>query len=128
MSTLEEKVADPLAYVEYDDLVLSMGVEIVDEEDCGYYQGDYVYLVKRGEIHGILVVAYGSCSFCDPLQAADNSVGDVIALRDQLQAEILWPEDGGTLADRVTAKIAASPVWTFDDQTKAAVLRFSGGR
>lgn len=94
--------------VQYGDLVESMGVHIIEEKNFGDYQGDIVYHVARngpnGAEYGILIQGYGSCSGCDALQAAepsywqledghaitDEDLKDVLALRDQMAASVMW--------------------------------------
>lgn len=117
----------------YADLVRTMGVEIVSEKEFGSYQGDLVYHVRRGDTLGILVCGYGSCSGYDALQAAEGYsdnltegvLRDLTALRDQLQAEILWPSPGQTLAERVAEKIAADPYWAYDSEVKEHVVKLA---
>jgi hypothetical protein len=58
--------------------IKAMGLVELAGADLGYYQGDYVMLVKDGEYStsgrdfGLLVIGYGSCSGCDTWQAADG--------------------------------------------------------
>lgn len=67
----------------YSDLVSSAGT-IIKEWDIGSWSGDEVYLLKKGNKFGFVVVGYGSCSVCDALQGC-ASQEDV----DELKAEIL---------------------------------------
>jgi hypothetical protein len=76
--------------VGYEDLVESFA-EIVDCTDCGSYQGDLVYALRSetGE-PGILICGYGSCSYCDALQAAGDEPDAIIALRDSIANDVVW--------------------------------------
>jgi hypothetical protein len=103
----------------YNDLVLTMGVEIIEQETFGEFEGDIVYHVKRGDEHGILIVGFGSCSGCDALQGTlcysdewtDDIERNVTALRDQLQASIIWPTEGKTLTEMIEERISGSGWW-----------------
>jgi hypothetical protein len=55
----------------YDQIVALKG-EIVKDWTLGYYQGDYVYLLKNDDLYSLVVVGYGSCSGCDALEGCEN--------------------------------------------------------
>lgn len=59
MNVLEVK--DPYIY-HYDDLVESFGYDVLVAEEEGDYQGDTMYLLRRGAEYGVLVFGWGSCS------------------------------------------------------------------
>ena len=69
--------------------IKGIGVEVLAEADLGYYEGDWVGLVKDtewclGREYGFIVVGYGSCSGCDEWEGADGP-----AERAQIIARIL---------------------------------------
>lgn len=74
----------------YDDLILSLGIDIVGSLVLGSYQGDTIYLVKEGPYYGYLVNGYGSCSGCDSFEASRDSAKDLTELRDVLENNIQW--------------------------------------
>lgn len=132
------KAEDNYGDLDYDDIVRSMGVEIVKRKELGSYHGDIVYLVRQGQREGVLVVGYGSCSGCDALQAAmgdsddiDSWLGDVEALRDQLQASILWPAEDRSLIDTLNQRIVESQTthsgdwWLCDQEVLDTARRFA---
>lgn len=77
---------------DYDRMVADFG-EIILKTDEGYYQGDYLYILKR-QVHkttefGFLVVGYGSCSGCDALQGC-SSWEEVQELYDSMKNNVKW--------------------------------------
>lgn len=61
---------------DYPELVEYAGFETLNEQMLGMYQGDWVFVVKpkpsvvSTDKIGFLVIGYGSCSYCDPLEHA----------------------------------------------------------
>lgn len=128
----ERRQRDGYASLSYDDLLNTAGVGVLASATFGDYQGDTVFLVEENGLtfdglnedgtdrfiarRGVVVVGYGSCSGCDALEGAlpyghyDEEVSEsefvnVIALRDQIAAGIIWPEPGETLAETVERQI-----------------------
>lgn len=75
----------------YLDLVRSFEAEIIASTSEGSYDGDYFFVLKKGNEYGYLTFGYGSCSGCDALQACDTPE-EVQALRDSLYNSIWWVE------------------------------------
>lgn len=67
---------------------------VVHYESVGSYQGNHVFGLKNEHgTPGILILAFGSCSYCDAIQSARDyaeSVRDITALRDQAVASVVW--------------------------------------
>ena len=76
---------------DYYQLVESFGVEIIASTSEGSYDGDYFFILKRGNEYGYLTFGYGSCSGCDSLQAC-TSEAEVLELRDALFNSIEWSD------------------------------------
>ncbi len=57
--------------VDYDVIVASFG-DIMVAESYGDYQGDSMYMIRRGARFGMVRVGWGSCSGCDALEACHN--------------------------------------------------------
>lgn len=76
-------------YSSYEDLVGSLGVEIILWRSDEDYQGDSYVAVKDGDRYGYLTFGWGSCSGCDALEAC-SSVDEFSALRDDLEGGITW--------------------------------------
>lgn len=76
---------------EYEEIVATFG-EILIEAHEGSYQGDSKYLVKKGDLYGIVTFGWGSCSGCDALQAC-NTQEDIDQLQDDLERGIVWFSD-----------------------------------
>lgn len=118
----------------YDDLLLSAGAHVEAHQTCGSYQGDIVFRVRRADgVAGMAVVAYGSCSGCDALEAAvgynepwtGNVERDLTALRDQIAAAIIWAEDQ-TLGERVEDYLSAGTgFFSYDDEVSGAMRRLA---
>ena len=39
--------------------------EIIIDVTLGEYQGDNMYVLKQGDSYALLILGYGSCSYCD---------------------------------------------------------------
>lgn len=72
----------------YDSLVASAGT-IVKNWNIGDWQGDEVYLLKKDNKFGFVVVGYGSCSYCDALQSCENQE-EVDELKASIVKDIFW--------------------------------------
>ena len=72
----------------YDSLVASAGT-IVKCWNIGDWQGDEVYLLKKDNKFGFVVVGYGSCSYCDALQSCENQE-EVDELKASIVKDIFW--------------------------------------
>lgn len=128
------------ASLDYDDLVATMPVEVVERRSFGSYQGDLVYFVRQDGRYGFLIFGYGSCSGCDSLQAAQGYIDpeydsdekcrerlrDVVALRDRLEADILWQDEGKTILETVGRKIAErGDWWYYDPEIHSAIVKMA---
>lgn len=72
----------------YDHLVEDK-VTVLESENLGSYQGDIVYLVKSPRRYGFLSVGYGSCSYCDALEAC-QSLEEVERVQKNIYNSIKW--------------------------------------
>ncbi len=72
----------------YDSIVASAGT-VIKDWNIGYWQGDYVYLLKNGNKFGFTVVGYGSCSYCDALEGCENDK-QVEELKQEIVNGIFW--------------------------------------
>lgn len=72
----------------YQPMVDAMGKILVQVSDNDY-QGDTRVLLEKDSKLGVLIFGWGSCSFCDALQACENW-DDLSALFEHLQSEIKW--------------------------------------
>ncbi len=83
----------------YNDLVTTgMGLEVLEAEDFGAYEGDTLLVVTVGARYGWLLFGWGSCSGCDPLEGC-RSLADLTSLRDDMYADIHWEDSREALAD-----------------------------
>lgn len=94
----------------YDSMVGSVGT-IIKNWDLGYYQGDYIYLLKNSDKIGFTVIGYGSCSGCDALEGCENQE-EVDELKESIIKGIFW----GT-AEEVKSYITSDNAnrWYFND-------------
>lgn len=82
-------------YLHYDAMVESFGYDVVKQEDIGYYQGDILYALYDRALDkwGFYVQGYGSCSYCDQLQAMESDNATVEEYRNFQYAsheDITW--------------------------------------
>lgn len=75
--------------INYDDLIKSCNLKIVNKERFGSYQGDIFYLVKDENRYGFVVVGFGSCSGCDALYSC-TTLDELSLLRDKIYSNITW--------------------------------------
>ncbi len=80
----------------YNPLLESFGYPILLQVDDCDYQGDSRLLFQNGDLRGILIFGWGSCSGCDALQGCDT-IDEVAELRDRLHDGIRWGSVTGTL-------------------------------
>lgn len=116
----------------YGDIVGSWGLDVLQDESFGSYQGDLVYLLGDGERRGLLIVGYGSCSGCDHLQAitpwgydyleSDEAEAldwsQVEAFREQLRNDIHWEDSITRLRDWYVqaSENKLGDWWLYDDE------------
>jgi len=72
-------------------------------EEFGSYQGDYVAIVGSGDLLGLAIIGYGSCSGCDALEACgwgdeDDYEQNVSDLMDDIQRSVFWGTKAEILA------------------------------
>lgn len=79
-------------YWNYEELLASMGYEIVLQVDDKDYQGDSRVLYRDGDRYGLLIFGWGSCSGCDALYACDK-LEEVETLRTDLHNQIIWRDN-----------------------------------
>lgn len=108
----------------YEELVESLGVEIILEEEDGAYQGDSYLVVKDGDRYGELTFGWGSCSGCDWFQSCITQA-EFSELRDSLESRIQWFDDLSSLQKYVAGEEFMS--WRTDgvDRFKASVAALS---
>ena len=73
---------------DYNPLIRSFG-EVLLQVDDNDYQGDTRVILKKGDVYGLLIFGWGSCSGCDALQAC-NSYKEIEELREELERSIQW--------------------------------------
>lgn len=73
----------------YHGLIESIEHEIITYFDEKDYQGSSVFILEDGDKIGYLVFGWGSCSYCDALQACDT-IYDLEKLRTNLFDSIIW--------------------------------------
>jgi hypothetical protein len=91
-------------YWSYSDLIDSFEVEVLHQVDMNDYQGDSWLVLRDGSRYGYLVFGWGSCSGCDALEAAHDSLTDVTCLRDDLWNSIQWFPTAKELHDYLASK------------------------
>lgn len=57
---------------DYDSMLLKVCDEVVVSEAVGDWQGDYLYVLRKGDQYAYKKIGYGSCSGCDALQAVET--------------------------------------------------------
>lgn len=72
----------------YHQIVETFGEILIEEKEVDY-QGDSLYLIKRGHRYGVLTFGWGSCSGCDALEACDDQE-DINHLQNDLERGIKW--------------------------------------
>jgi hypothetical protein len=102
----------------YDEMVETQG-DIIKDWTLGYYQGDYVYLLKNGDKYAFTVIGYGSCSGCDNLQACENDE-EFNELKDDVISSIVWGTKQDVL-DYVTNQEANR--WYFHEEDWAEIRK-----
>lgn len=92
------------AYLSYDNLINSFGVEVLLDVSDDDYQGSTRLVLGDGDRRGLLTFGWGSCSGCDALQAAYGSAPELNELRDELWTSVQWFESGRELAGYIASK------------------------
>lgn len=72
----------------YQPMIDSFGDILVQVDDTDY-QGDTSVLYRRGDVYGILIFGWGSCSGCDALQGC-NTVADIDDVISSTRDMIKW--------------------------------------
>lgn len=72
----------------YDAAVARCG-KIVIQKDLGEWQGDLLYIIKKGRQYSYLCIGYGSCSYCDWFQSIETWEEAAKALED-IESQIEW--------------------------------------
>ncbi len=88
----------------YNELIATLGVDVVLQVDDHDYQGDTRLLVRSGDQWGVLIFGWGSCSGCDALEAAGTDLAAVTAIRDGMARSIHWEPDRESRHAYLTAK------------------------
>lgn len=86
----------------YTPIIKSFGNVIVRYDEPGYEGFTYVVLENDGK-YGYLTFGWGSCEFCDALQACE-SFDDVQQLIDLLYSQIIWRDTRGELKNYLIHK------------------------
>lgn len=106
--------------VSYYGIVETFGYEILESRDFGSYQGDSIFILRDGEKLGLLVIAYGSCSGCDALEAAlccDDWKDVVISLAEEVREDINWSPTREEINERNS--------WYYNDaEMKSFILEY----
>lgn len=79
-------------YYSYDDLIESLGHEVILKVEDNDYQGDTRVLLRDGQRYGVLIFGWGSCSGCDALESAGSNHAEVTELRDGMVRDIHWED------------------------------------
>lgn len=95
----------------YDEIVETQG-DIIKDWTLGYYQGDYVYLLKNGDKYAFTVIGYGSCSGCDALEGCGDDE-EFNELKEDIVNSIVWGTKQDVL-DYVTNQEANR--WYFHEE------------
>lgn len=75
----------------YQEMVRSLGCEIVLQQTLGVYEGDLLMLLRKGKQWAFLVVGYASCSGCDSLESAQrDGARALMELRTSIKSRIRW--------------------------------------
>lgn len=80
----------------YDHIAEKFG-EVIADATLGAYQGDNLYLLRDGDMWGVLVCGYGSCSGCDALEGCEGDE-DVARLVNDLRGDVVWGSRADALA------------------------------
>ena len=78
-------------YFDYENAVLeaSQG-EILVDVNIGDYQGEEHFLIKKGDQYAHIVTGYGSCSYCDTIQAIGESWEGLADFVKEVADGIIW--------------------------------------
>lgn len=80
-----------IQYLDYSEMVASMGYAVLIWESDNDYQGDTYAVVQDAQQHkGFLIFGWGSCSGCDALEAAEDDLEALETLRNNLDTSIQW--------------------------------------
>lgn len=104
---------------DYQPIIDNFGNVLVQVDDNDY-QGDSRILYEKDGKYGFLIFGWGSCSWCDALQACGN-IESVQALMDGLQNDIKWFDSLDELKAYFSNKDWELE-WSFNsDETKAFI-------
>ena len=117
---------DSIRYPSWDSLVALTCDQVLVDVTEGSYQGDYWYLLRRGED---VTVGYGSCSGCDALEAVEGDFDAEYLLGLEVEQRIQWfPTPSACLAYLANKDWALeyNASVTFLDQARAVLLPLCG--
>lgn len=76
---------------EYCDIISDItNSEVLWDGYQGSYDGDVMYILRRGSEYAIGSNGYGSCSYCDVLQACENNEDEIKNLAIKLAKNLRW--------------------------------------
>lgn len=101
-------------YLDYHGLLTASGLEVVEWEVTGSYQGDYVVLVRDNARYGFVVIGYGSCTGCDALEGC-GGIDDVLTLCEQILQSIKWADSAEELRDHLIERADTGNDWYSHD-------------
>lgn len=92
----------------YEDLVDSLGYDVLVMGEDGDYQGDLYFLLRDENKFALLIFGCGSCSGCDELEAnrssdVDAQVRNFTAVRDDFGRNLVWL-NSSEMIDRLSAE------------------------
>ena len=89
-----------LSGVTYERLVpIATGGKILTYKDVGEgYQGDYLFLVQRGDEYARIVTGYGTCSGCDMILGCE-SWDDLLNFVHEIRDGAIWHSKHGMIED-----------------------------
>lgn len=114
-----------IPYIDYEDLIRSMGVTILESDRFGSYQGDMIFVLQVDGQFGFLVFGYGSCSACDALQACDT-YEELDNLRQRLYDDIRRFDTAEEVADWMEKELdddSPSSGWYFYEEEAVEFIR-----
>jgi hypothetical protein len=103
----------------WSELVASKGAKIVGNWVVGDYQGDELFLLRKGKQFAWVVIGYGSCEGCDWLMSLET-FAQVQEARDSVLSGIEW-QGKKTLLDYLRTIDPGNAFWLHEDGARAAL-------
>lgn len=117
----------------YESMLSSAGLDILEWQAVGDYQGDYYTVVRDSSgRYGFTVIGYGSCSGCDALEAAtpwysdeDPDWSDIVSLREDILSGVRYFDSKAEIAEFIQVEIEknSGKDWYYYDDEILPALR-----